>query len=60
MKTRIEEVLSRILSRKYDAKIKIKFKESTDEQGRNNHRVSRDDIDARKRDKQTTKKNQSN
>ena len=27
MKTRIEEVLSRILSEKYDAKVKIKFKE---------------------------------
>ena len=27
MKARIEEVLSRILSEKYDAKIKIRFKE---------------------------------
>lgn len=27
MKARIEEVLSRILSEKYDAKIRIKFKE---------------------------------
>ena len=27
MKARIEEVLSRILSEKHDAKIKIKFKE---------------------------------
>lgn len=27
MKARIEEVLSRILSEKYNAKIKIKFKE---------------------------------
>lgn len=27
MKSRIEEVLSRILSEKYDAKIKITFKE---------------------------------
>ena len=27
MKSRIEEVLSRILSEKHDAKIKIKFKE---------------------------------
>lgn len=27
MRTRIEEVLSRILSEKHDAKIKIKFKE---------------------------------
>lgn len=27
MKSRIEEVLSRILSEKYDAKVKIKFKE---------------------------------
>lgn len=29
MKARIEEVLSRILSRKYDAKIKITFKEKS-------------------------------
>lgn len=27
MKSRIEEVLSRILSEKHDAKVKIKFKE---------------------------------
>jgi hypothetical protein len=30
MKSRIEEVLSRLLSEKYDAKIKVKFKERTE------------------------------
>ena len=40
MKSRIEEVLSRILSEKHDAKIKITFKEKTDEQRRDNHRAS--------------------
>ena len=49
MKARIEETLSRILSRKYDAKIKITFEEGKDEQRRDNLRVSRDDIDARER-----------
>lgn len=50
MKARIEEVLSRILSEKHDAQIKLIFKEREDEQRRDNHRVSRDDIDARERD----------
>lgn len=30
MKARIEEVMSRILSKKYDAKITIKFKEKSE------------------------------
>lgn len=51
MKSRIEEVMSRIFSEKYDAHIKIKFKEKTDEQRRDNHGVSRDGSNARKRDK---------
>ena len=50
MKARIEEVLSRILSEKHDAQIKLIFKEREDEQRRDNHRVSRDDIDAGERD----------
>ena len=50
MKARIEEVLSRILSEKHDAQIKLIFKEREDEQRRDNLRVSRDDIDARERD----------
>ena len=50
MKSRIEEVLSRILSEKHDAKIKIKFKEQDNEQRRNNNRVSRVGSNARKRD----------
>ena len=49
MKARIEEVLSRILSEKYDANIKITFKEKTDEQRRDNHRVSGVSSNARKR-----------
>ena len=49
MKARIEEVMSRILSEKYDANIKITFKEKTDEQRRDNHRASGVDSNARKR-----------
>lgn len=51
MKARIEEVMSRILSEKHDAKIKITFKEKTDEQRRDNHGVSRVSANARKRNK---------
>ena len=50
MKARIEEVLSRILSRKYDAKIEIEFEEREDEQGRDNSRTGIDHSYARKRD----------
>lgn len=50
MKARIEEVLSRILSKKYGAKIEIEFEEREDEQGRDNHRTSVTDSYARKRD----------
>lgn len=49
MKSRIEEVMSRIFSEKYNAKIKITFKEREDEQRRDNHRVSRAGANARKR-----------
>lgn len=52
MKARIEEVMSRIFSEKYDANIKITFKEKTDEQRRDNHRVSRASSNARKRNKE--------
>lgn len=55
MKARIEEVMSRIFSDKYDAHIKITFKEKTDEQRRDNHRVSGNGSNARKRNKQTKK-----
>lgn len=51
MKSRIEEVLSRILSEKHDAKIKVTFKEITDEQRRDNNRASRAGTNARKRDR---------
>lgn len=50
MKARIEEVLSRILSEKYGAKIEIEFEEREDEQGRDNNRVGITDSYARKRD----------
>lgn len=49
MKARIEEVLSRILSRKYGAKIKITFEEREDEQRRDNHGTSIASPNARKR-----------
>ena len=52
MKARIEEVLSRILSEKHDAKIKITFKEQTDEQRRDNNRVSRTCSNAGKRNQE--------
>ena len=50
MRDRIAEVLSRLLSEQYDAKIKITFEERKDEQRRDNHRISGDDINAGKRD----------
>jgi hypothetical protein len=43
---KIEDVMSRVLSRKYNAKIKIKFvssEEKRNEQGRNDYRASRND-----------------
>ena len=48
MKSRIEEVLSRILSEKYDAKVTIKFKEREDEQRRDNNGASGAGSNARK------------
>ena len=56
MKARIEEVLSRILSEKHDAIIKVKFKEREDEQRRDHKRVSRANTNARKRDKEVNRK----
>lgn len=53
MKSRIEEVLSRILSEKHDANITIRFKERTDEQRRDNHGVSGTNSNARKRTTKT-------
>ena len=50
MKARIEEVLSRILSKKHGAKIKIVFEEREDEQRRDNFRTCGSGSDARKRD----------
>jgi hypothetical protein len=51
MKARIEEVLSRILSEKYGAKIEIEFEEREDEQRRDNCRTGIDHSYARKRDR---------
>jgi hypothetical protein len=53
MRDRIAEVLSRLLSEQYDAKIKIRFKEKTNEQRRDNYRASRVDSNARKRASKT-------
>ena len=53
MKSRIEEVLSRILSEKHDANITIRFKEREDEQRRDNHRTSGAGSNARKRVRKT-------
>lgn len=50
MKSRIEEVLSRILSQKHDAKITIKFKEREDEQRRDHRGTGITSPNARKRD----------
>ena len=60
MKSRIEEVLSRILSEKHDAIVKVRFEEREDEQRRDNHRASRVSPNARKRNKQITTKNNAN
>ena len=57
MRDRIGEVLSRLLSEKYDANIKIKFKEREDEQGRDNKRVSRGNSTAGKRTKEAGRNN---
>lgn len=59
MKSRIEEVLSRILGEKHDAYVKVTFKEREDEQGRDNHGTSRTSSNARKRDTKTTAKSKS-
>ena len=57
MKSRIEEVLSRILSEKHDANIKITFKERTDEERRDNHGISGASSNARKRNSKAKTKN---
>ena len=51
MKSRIEEVMSRILSDKYDAIIKIRFEERDDEQRRDHYGTGRIGSDAGKRNK---------
>ena len=54
MKARIEEIMSRILSEKHDAKVTIKFKERDDEHTReNNRRVTRVSHNARTRNNQS-------
>lgn len=59
MKSRIEEVLSRILSEKHDANITIRFKERQDEQRRDNYRTGGTGSNARKRVTKTEKANSS-
>ena len=56
MKSRIEEVVSRILSEKYDAKIKVTFKEREDEQRRDHYRTGGTDSNAGKRNKKAKQK----
>lgn len=52
MKARIEEVLSRLLSEKYDAKIEIEFEEREDGQRRDDSGTSFNYSYARKRDQE--------
>lgn len=52
MKARIAEVLSRILSEKHDANIKITFKEREDEQRRDYSGTDGNDINASERDQE--------
>lgn len=50
--SKIEVILSSILSKKHDAKIKIKFVDSEelqDEQGRDNYEIGGDSSSSRKR-----------
>jgi hypothetical protein len=51
MRDRIAEVLSRLLSEQYDAKIKITFKEREDEQRRDNNGTRRVSYDAGERNR---------
>lgn len=60
MKSRIEEIVSRILSEKHDAKIKVTFKERKDEQRRDNYRTSRTGSNARKRTSKAAKEDTTN
>lgn len=57
MKARIEEVLSRLLSEKYGAKIEIEFEEREDEQRRDHIKTSVDSSNARKRNLRTKTQN---
>lgn len=47
MRARIAEIMSRIFSKKYDANVKIIFKERLDEQRRDDRRISRVGVDER-------------
>ena len=60
MRDRVGEVLSRILSEKHDAKIKVEFKEREDDhKERNNRRTGRAGSDAGKRNQKAKKENSS-
>jgi hypothetical protein len=59
IRSRIEQILSEILSDKHDMNIKLKFKdpqESRDEERRSNQNVSRHRTNARKRVGRATRK----
>lgn len=60
MKSRIEEVLSRILSEKHDAIIKVTFKEIEDEQRRDNHGTCGIGSNAGERNQETEKQSSAN
>ena len=51
MRDRIAEILSRLLSEQYDAKIKVTFKERQDEQRRDHNRTSGVSSNAGKRNR---------
>jgi hypothetical protein len=60
MRDRIGEVLSRLLSEKYDANIKVTFKEREDEQRRDHNRASRAGTNARKRNNEVKRQSNTN
>ena len=57
---KIEHILSQILSRKYDAEIKIKFEERDNEQGRDHYGVGGVSTNAGERDHEVKEENSSN
>lgn len=63
LKSRVERILSNILSDKYDMNIKVKFRdkeESRDEKRRSNQDTSRYRVNARKGNRRITRKDTAN